>query len=272
MYEPPSVWLNELTWQEVAEYLRHRRTIIVPVGSTEQHGPAGPLGLDTYVAVALAEDTARQSGCLVTPPLWFGDAVHHMAFPGTISLQTTTLIEVVKDICRSLSRHGFTRQIIVNGHKMTNLAGLQAAVRWLREHELKETIIAIVDPMYLARGIAGEVKEAPEHHAGELEISHVWYKFPELIRAERLTHENVDLKGLISPFALSDLFGPSGDTVDITWNSYEQRVIAPTGSFSASARASREKGRQYHDYMVRNLVRLVEWLEAYSGPLGSVPN
>jgi creatinine amidohydrolase len=269
MDQPKSVWLNELTWQEVAQYLKNRKTVIVPLGSTEQHGPAGPLGLDTYVAIALAEDAAREAGCLVTPPLWFGDAVHHLAFPGTVSLKTTTLIEVIKDICTSLARHGFTRQVIVNGHKMTNLAALQAAVRWLREHDLRHAIIAIADPMYLARGIAGPIKEAPEHHAGELEISHVWHKFPHLIRAEHLTTENVDLKELVSPFALTDLFGPAGDTVDIPWNSYEQAVLAPTGSFSASAKASAEKGRQYHEYMVQNLVRLVKWLEAYSGPLGA---
>lgn len=269
MLNMPSVWLNELTWQEVAEYLKRRKTIILPVGSTEQHGPAGPLGLDTYVAISLAEDTARQAGCLVAPPLWFGDAVHHLAFPGTVSLRTTTLIEVIKDICRSLARHGFTRQIIVNGHKMTNLAALQAAVRWLREEELRNTIIAVADPMYLARGIASNIKDAPEHHAGELEISHLWYKFPDLIRTDKLTDQNVDLKGLVSPFALTDLFGPSGDTVDIAWNSLEQKALAPTGSFSASKGASQEKGRAYHEYMVRNLVSLVQWLEAYTGPLGA---
>ncbi len=265
----PSIWLNELTWQEVANYLESRKTILIPVGSTEQHGPAGPLGLDTYVAIALAEDAARQSGCLISPPLWFGDATHHMGFPGTISLQPATLTEVVKDICRSLARHGFKRQVLVNGHKMTNLAPLQAAVRWLREHELRDTIVAIVDPMYLARGIASQIKEAPEHHAGELEVSHLWHKYPHLIRTDRLTKENVDLKGKISPFALSDLFGPSGDTVEIPWNSYEQRLLAPDGAFSASLAASPEKGRRYHEYMVQNLVRLIEWLEGYSGPLGT---
>ena len=46
----PSVWLHELTWEEVATYLRTRDTILVPFGTTEQHGPAGPLGLDGYDA------------------------------------------------------------------------------------------------------------------------------------------------------------------------------------------------------------------------------
>ena len=68
----PSVWLHELTWEEVASYLRRRDTIIVPFGTTEQHGPAGSLGLDGYVAIGLAEDAAKKAGVLSAPPVWYG--------------------------------------------------------------------------------------------------------------------------------------------------------------------------------------------------------
>lgn len=57
-----SVWLADHTWQEVEEYITSKHSIIVPVGATEQHGPAGPLGVDTYVAMGLAEDAARATG------------------------------------------------------------------------------------------------------------------------------------------------------------------------------------------------------------------
>ena len=82
----PSVWLQELTWEETADYLRVRDTIVIPFGTTEQHGPAGSLGLDTYVALSLAEDAARRAGVLAAPPLWYGDSSHHLGFAGTISL------------------------------------------------------------------------------------------------------------------------------------------------------------------------------------------
>jgi len=72
-----SVWLSDYTWQEVEDYLKTRRTIIVPVGATEQHGPAGPLGVDTLVAMGLAEDAARETQSLVAPPLWVSDSFHH---------------------------------------------------------------------------------------------------------------------------------------------------------------------------------------------------
>src|SRR3990167_7533353 len=95
------IWLNELTWKDVESYLKKENIVIVPVGSTEEHGFAAPLGLDTYVAIALAEDVAKKAKVLTTPPLWFGDSSHHLGFPGTISLRPQTLELVVSDIGRS---------------------------------------------------------------------------------------------------------------------------------------------------------------------------
>ncbi|MBC7326300.1 MAG: creatininase family protein, partial [Moorella sp. (in: Bacteria)] len=262
-----SVWLNELTWEDVAAYLEKNDIIIFPVGSTEQHGPAGPLGVDSYAAIALAEDAAREAGVLVTPPLWFGDSPHHLDFPGTISLRTETLVAVAKDVIRSLAGHGFKKIIIINGHKGTNIAALTTACRSLHQYELPDVLLALVDPMYLARGIA-QIKDAVEHHAGELEISHVWYKYPHLIKPEKLTSQAVDLEPVLSPFVHRDLLGKGGDSIEIFWNSREQKAFAPTGSFSDSSKASPEKGRQYHEYMVKNLVRFIAWLRQYQGPVG----
>jgi creatinine amidohydrolase len=267
MAESRSVWLQELTWPEVAGYLEREDIALFPVGSTEQHGPAGPLGVDSYAAIALAEDAARATGVLVTPPLWFGDSPHHLDFPGTISLSTETLVAVARDVIRSLARHGFRKILVINGHKGTNIAGLTTALRSLHQNELPEVMLALADPMYLARGIA-HIKDAAEHHCGELEISHVWYKYPQLIREDRLTHEQVELSPLLSPFCHQDLLGGGGDSIEVFWNSREQKAFAPTGSFSVSAQASPAKGREYHEYMVKNLVEFIEWMRGYQGPIG----
>lgn len=267
MADRTSCWLQELTWEEVASYLKDNDTIICPVGSTEQHGPAGPLGLDSYAAIALAEDAARETGVLVTPPLWFGDSPHHLEFPGTISLSTETLVSIMKDIIRSLARNGFRKFIVINGHKGANLPALKTACRALHQDELPHVILALVDPMYLAKGIA-HIKERLEHHAGELEVSHVWYKYPSLIKKEKLTREHVDLEPILSPFFHKDLLGGGGDSIEIFWNSREQKAFAPDGSFSDSSKASPEKGKLYHDYMIKNLVALIQWLREYDGPIG----
>jgi len=269
MAQLKSVWLQELTWDDVNEYLKSNDIIIFPVGSTEEHGPAGPLGVDSYAAISLAEDAAKETGVLVTPPLWFGDSPHHLDFPGTISLKTETLVAVTKDVIRSLARNGFKKFVVINGHKGTNIAGLTTALRSLHQYELPGVLLALADPMYLAKGIA-HIKEAVEHHAGELEISHVWYKYPHLVKPEKLTSEQIDLEPILSPFVHKDLLGKGGDSIDVFWNSREQKAFTPSGSYSDSTKASAEKGRRYHEYMVKNLVKFIQWLREYQGPIGRV--
>ena len=268
MPDLPSVWIQELTWQEVARYLEGDDIAIIPIGSTEQHGPAGTLGVDTYVAIGLAEDAAKRAGVLVAPPIWYGESSHHLAWAGTISLRAETVVAVVKDVCRSLARHGFRKLVILNGHKGSNLPPLITAAKSLHEEELHDVLIAVADPLHMGRTAAREAKEVPEHHGGELELSQVWYRFPPHVRPDRFTSGAPDLRAALGPFAATDLFGVHGDTIEIPWSSYDQRAIAPDGSLSDSSRSSVEKGQRFHDHMVENLVRFIGWLRDYQGPVG----
>lgn len=81
---------------------RDNLTAVVMIGSTEQHGPHLPLGVDGYEAIGIAEGLAEQVDLLVAPPIWYGDADHHLAFPGTFSLSSETVIAVLKDVYQSL--------------------------------------------------------------------------------------------------------------------------------------------------------------------------
>lgn len=263
-----SVWLQDLTWEEVASHLESDRAILVPFGSTEQHGPAGVLGVDTFVATGIVEDAASRSGVLCAPPMWFGDSPHHMAFPGTISLRTETLMAVVRDVCMSLARHGFDRIILVNGHKGSNLPALGSAVRALHEESLPHVIFAVADPLHLARSVAPTIKETNEHHGGELELSQVHHRYPGRIRMDRLTGEGAAFAETFGGFVGDDLFGPAPDGVDIIWSSDEQRRFAPTGSLSSSLGVSAEKGREFHEHIVRRLCELIGWMRDSRGPIG----
>ena len=80
----------------------------------------------------------------------------------------------------------------------------------------------------------------------------------------------LDFHAVFGEFSHNDLLAGGGDTFDIPWTSAEQRAFAPTGAFTPSRKASRDKGKQYHDYQVANLVRFITWLRTYEGPIGRV--
>ena len=128
--------LHLSTWTEVEDYLKRSRGIIFPIGSTEQHGPTGLIGTDAICAEAVAQGVGQEIDALVGPTINVGMALHHLAFPGSISLRPSTLIALIQDYVKPLARNGFERFYFINGHG-GNVASMKAA--------FSETYAAIAD-------------------------------------------------------------------------------------------------------------------------------
>lgn len=114
------------TWCEVEDYLTRSTGIIVPIGSTEQHGPNGLIGTDAICPETIARRVGDETGAMVAPTFNVGVAQHHMGFPGTITLRPSTMIASLRDWVESLGHHGFQRFYFLNGHG-GNIATIQAA-------------------------------------------------------------------------------------------------------------------------------------------------
>ena len=252
--------LQEMSWQDVATYLQGDDRIIIPVGSTEQHGRFAPLGTDTYVATSLAEDAASQEKVLVAPPLWFGWSPHHLVQPGTISIRAEILLEVLFDALESLATGGFHKFVLVNGHRLVNIPWMQIAAE--RAQRKLGVRIVIFDPAYMSKECT-EFSE-PIGHGEEIEISHLLHSRPELIRLEHAGDNPIHHK----PLANIDPKDPR-DTLCYIPATVEdmQKIMTKSGDTitGSPTKASAARGKRYHEHLVKRLVTVLRTLQDERG-------
>jgi creatinine amidohydrolase len=232
---PSKLWLHEMTWPEIEGVLSRATTVLIPIGSTEQHGPHLPEGTDTYVPVHIAEGVARLTDCPIAPPLWYTTCEQHMAFPGTISLRPTTLIALLGDICGSLARHGFRDFVLLNGHLggahpalLSAADELQLASPGVKVWDVDLNAIAADD---LRAVCTSDVFP----HAEELEVSQMLAIRPDLVHLEKA----VDV--LLEPTRYERL-GPIGVGVAQRTTAEEMRAMTPTGILGLATAGTAAKG------------------------------
>lgn len=151
--------------------------LVVPVGSTEQHGPHLPLDTDTRIAVALAGQIAEHLGFLLAPPIAYGASGEHQGFPGTISIGTEALTAVLTEYGRSACLW-VTRVVFVNGHG-GNVDALRSATATLRG-EARDAAWLSTCP------------GAADAHAGHTETSLLLHLWPQAVRTDRLAAGNTE--------------------------------------------------------------------------------
>lgn len=107
--------IEDMNWKMVENHVKKDKRIIIVIGACEQHGYLSLL-TDIRIPMEIADAASQKSGVLVAPPLNFGISTSFLTYPGTISFRTTTLMDAVEDIVRSLYGAGFRKFMILNGH------------------------------------------------------------------------------------------------------------------------------------------------------------
>jgi creatinine amidohydrolase len=140
---------EDLNWFDIEAYLKQDDRLILVLGSCEQHAYLSLL-TDVKIPLALADAASEASGVAIAPPLNFGSSPYFLAYPGTLSLRLTTLIDIVEDLVRSTYQQGFRRILFLNGHGgndaargrlyevASQLPGLQIAwYAWWQAHSVQ---------------------------------------------------------------------------------------------------------------------------------------
>lgn len=227
--------LEELTWPEVeARLAAGCRTVVVPLGATEQHGPHMPLAVDAWVADALASRfCALVPEALQAPTITLGCSVEHMAFAGTLTISPTTLGALLSDVVAALAVHGFDHIVIFSGHGGNDslLAETKDSLAKRAAHA-KLTVVHGIDAigaLWQRESLsAGAPPGAAGHHAGEFETSIVAALRPDAIRWNELRP------------------GISGDVPDPQQLFYPSlRDHAPAGVVGDPSYVEAERGERY---------------------------
>ena len=248
MTNNPTLELERMTWPEVRAALdAGRTTVVFACGAVEQHGPHLPLFTDAEHGSELSRRVAIALGdALVAPTVRVGCSEHHMAFPGTISLEESTFAAVLRDYVRSLARHGFRRICVIPSHG-GNFAPVARALPVLREaagehaHVVAFTDLAAVIDAWV--GVAGElgIAERVVGHADVAESSVMLALHPDLVHTEAAEAGH---PGPLTPELAQRLF------------THGMRAIAPNGILGDARGLSAELGE-------RCIAELVAVLVAY---------
>jgi creatinine amidohydrolase len=179
--------MERMTWPEVRDALPDAEVAILPVGSQEQHGPHMTLSVDIAGAEAFARLLAEavHPKALLLAPLKFGISMHHMPFPGTLTLQPETFEAVLFDLAASLRSHGVRRLFVVNGHggNQNALGVVSAKLR----RDLGVRMAYTLWPMVGGAAVAAEVKGRRIGHACIFETSLMMHLRPDLVREDKLS-------------------------------------------------------------------------------------
>jgi creatinine amidohydrolase len=242
-----TIRMEEMNWPDIRAAMEDGfTTVVVAVGSSEQHGPHLPTMTDTRIGDALANAVALKMGhALQARTIPFGCSEHHLAFGGTISMKPDTLRLIIRDYADSLVRDGFKKIIFLPSHGGNFVPVGQAIEEARRAHPGIEItgytdLHGFMNVLYAASAEFGIGEEESGAHAGENETSFMMALEGGLIAGERMA---------------PGYLGPLGDKELAIIFDKGMPAVTHNGVIGDPRRASAEKGRRYLERLADFLVK-----------------
>ncbi|WP_306056561.1 creatininase family protein [Natronococcus wangiae] len=237
--------LAEYTTTTAADELEAAEVAVLPVGSTEQHGPALPLGMDHMAAEAFARTATDHDDAVVLPTLPVGVSEHHRQFDGTLYVSAETFERYVAETVSSLAEHGVRKAVVVNGHG-GNSDALRRAARSLRRERT-----AFAPPWNWWDGVAdlaADLFDEDGGHADAMESSLLWYVRDDLIRPAELEAAEA---------GASEGWGESVHGAALGFDTID---FSDSGAVGRPTQADPEKGERLFETGRDQLHALIDWL------------
>lgn len=258
--------LQEMTWTDVRDYVDKCDMVIIPIASTEQHGPHLPLGTDYYEALGMSKLISAKTGVVVAPVLLAGYSVYHSGFPGTLSLKPETMEQVLFETAEMLMRYGFRRFMFFNYHGGNNI--VQQKVMHRINHTTEAIAVAIGGGSPIQKGSYQEKGEVLDQHAGIGETSLMLHLKPELVKMERAEKPKMNYTEKMGelfmltqqyPDLLNVLSSLQGVPVE-TKKGGASHELSSNGIWSLSdpKKATKERGEKQVKGMVSYAVKFIE--------------
>jgi creatinine amidohydrolase len=215
----------ELTWPEVGEAAERGAGVVVPVGSTEQHGPHLALSVDAVLPTELGLAVADEHDLLVAPAVHFGYRSRPLSgggqgFPGTISVRAQTLMMTVEDVLRELLRHGFRRLMILNWHFENQNFVYESAWLALEHGQRQDARVMVVEQPFSQLSdetmqllFGDEFPGWDVEHAAIMETSLMLHLRPELVLFDRAVDDEAARHPFYDVVPIPDEFVPRSGTL-----------------------------------------------------------
>lgn len=241
---------NRLTWPEMNDAIGRQPVVILPTGSTEQHGRHLPLDVDLFLTESVCHEVGRRAGgnVLVLPPIPYGLNRHHIDFPGTIHVEPETWIAFCLNVTKSVAYHGFEKILLVNGHG-SNVPMIDLVAR--RTTWETESLCAAIHYINFALEAFETVKDTEVvAHADEFETSLYLHLAADRVQMDKAGADD-DVRG---KYASSD-----STTPHVRFNDYWSRWT-DLGVHGDARTATAEKGEVIFEAAVGGILEFVdEW-------------